>query len=732
MHRAGSGAFDDLPEDASAMTATTAPRLESETQQRRVFRTDIQAMRALAILLVVLTHLWPTRFSGGYVGVDVFFVISGFLITGHLMSELTRTGGVRLGRFYARRIRRLIPAALTVLAASLALAFAYLPYPRWERNAWEVLSSAGYVENWFLASKSVNYSAMNDAASAVQHYWSLSVEEQFYILWPLVLVLAGTALLRSRRGKGDVDEIGMRRRALTVIVVIGVVSFVLSVAYTMLYPAPAYFATFTRAWEFAIGGAVAMAGPRLRLPRLIRNLLSIVGIALIASTGFVYDHTTPFPGAYAAVPVIGAALIIAAGTASAGESAAPLWHDRLTAIGPIQWLGAVSYSLYLWHWPLIVIAPFVLGTSLTGPTRLGILAVSLVLAGLTKRFIEDGGQRWRFWKESTPRAFTLMLTGFAIIAVGVTGVLSAYYPRAEADRPPATIVQKPCVGPEAMEPGANCPDPFGRVGYSLMTSKNEYFYTPPECGEFLSVLTYGDKRTTLNCDFSAGASNPTHVALVGDSHAQQWQGAVFDLARKKHWVVTTSYYGGCPATDAEFIGFRSAWGAPDAQACRQWSKDLSEYIIKKKPDIVLTTMAARDQLADDGSGRSQAQQMTSGLESYWKRWRAAGIRVLPIINPPYNAEVRPADCLVLNEKDPVSCARPTAEANPTDPIATAARDLRIPALDLTDRFCDATSCYAAIGGVPVYYDADHLNLEYVRLLGPEIGKAIDAAIAAKQ
>ena len=175
----------------------------------RVFRTDIQALRAVAIGLVVLNHLWPVRLPGGYVGVDVFFVISGFLITGHLVGEMRRTGGVRLGAFYARRIRRLLPAALLVLAVSLVLMVVLLPYPRWERGAWEVAASAGYVENWFLASMSVNYSALNDAASVVQHYWSLSVEEQFYIVWPLLLL---AALAVARRTGGPTTRRGVRAR----------------------------------------------------------------------------------------------------------------------------------------------------------------------------------------------------------------------------------------------------------------------------------------------------------------------------------------------------------------------------------------------------------------------------------------------------------------------------------------------------------------------------------------
>ncbi|MGB3730974.1 acyltransferase family protein [Microbacterium sp.] len=712
------------------MTVAIQPERLVKASHKRVFRTDIQAMRALAIALVVLTHLWPTRFSGGYVGVDVFFVISGFLITGHLMAELTRTDGVKLGRFYARRIRRLIPAAMVVLVSSLALVYAFLPYPRWERNAWEILSSAGYVENWFLASKSVNYSALNDAASTVQHYWSLSVEEQFYIVWPLILILAGTLFFGLRRGKAATAA-SMRRRVLGVVMLLTVVSFILSIAYTAAAPAPAYFATFTRAWEFGVGGALALAGPYIRITQLMRNVFSFLGLALIVATGILYGHTTPFPSGYAAVPVIGAAMIIAAGTPRAGDGPVVLLHDRLTATRPIQWLGAVSYSVYLWHWPLIVIAPFALNTSMTGPLRVGVLMISLLLAGLTKHFIEDGGQHWRFWNNSSPRAFAVMLAGFLLIAACVAGVLSIYYPRAAADRPPATVAMKPCQGPAAMAPGADCPDRFTSVNYVVMTAKNEYYYTPPECGDFMSELTYGEKKTTMTCDFSAGTSKPLQVALVGDSHVQQWQGAVFDLARRHHWVVTTSYFGGCPATDAEFIGFRTSWGAADVLACRQWSQDISKYIASKSPDVVLTSMAARDQLSDDGSGRPQAQQMVSGLASYWKRWTAKGIRVLPIVNPPYNAEVRPPDCLMLNEKDPVSCARPRAEASPLDPIATASKALKLQALDLTDRFCDAGSCYAAIGGVPVYYDADHLNLEYVRLLEPEVANAITAATGAR-
>lgn len=704
-------------------------RQSVEAPRKRVFRTDIQALRALAIGLVVLNHLWPLRLTGGYVGVDVFFVISGFLITAHLVAEISTTGSVRLGAFYARRIRRLLPAAFVVLAAALVLLVATLPYPRWERNAWEIAASAGYVENWYLAAMSVNYSALNDAASLVQHYWSLSVEEQFYIVWPLLLL---AAIAVSRRSSKSGSRRSRRSRAaialIVAVCVVGLISFAASIVYTIVAPSQAYFATFTRGWEFAAGGAVALAGSRIRLNGVAANWVSLTGFAMIAYSAFSYDHATPFPGHAALIPVVGTAAVIAAGT-----SPDLLWHSRVTALKPVQWIGGVSYSLYLWHWPLIVVAPFVLGAETTTPSKVAILGLSLVLAALTRRFVEDAGQRWTWWSTSTRRAFILMIAGILGFAVAVAAVLAWHGARAGADRPPPVVVATSCEGPAALAPGATCDDPFGEAAYTVMTSEHAYSSTPDECGEFLPMLTYGEKRTTMECDFSDGAAAPTRVWLVGDSHAQQWQGAIFDIAEDRNWIVTTSYFGGCPVADVEFVGFRERWGAADAELCRRWSNELSSTIAEARPDLVLTAMASRLMFVDDGSDLPSADQMARGLSAYWAQWAEAGSEVIALADPPFNVEVRSPDCVLINANDPQACARPRSEAQPTDPVVVAADSsdsASISAIDLTDRFCDAESCYAVIGGIPVYYDADHLNLEYVRMLRPEIEAGIDAALVS--
>lgn len=703
------------------MSVSSAPaEAVPATTRTRVFRTDIQALRAIAIGLVVLNHLWPVRLTGGYVGVDVFFVISGFLITGHLVGEMTRTGGVRLGAFYARRVRRLLPAAFLVLAASLIFVLVFLPYPRWGRNAWEVAASAGYVENWFLAAMSVNYSALNDAASAVQHYWSLSVEEQFYIVWPLLLL---GALVVTRRTAGGRDTSRRGRSAFLVVIIgVGVLSLVASVVYTVLAPAQAYFTTFTRAWEFAAGGLVALMAGRIQLSRPVAEVLSVCGFAAIGFAAFTYSSATAFPGYAALVPVLGTAAVILSGSAVSSLS-----HARITASPPVQWIGGISYSLYLWHWPLIVLAPFVLNREANTLSKFVVLAVALVLAALTKRFVEDAGQQWRFWR-STRRALVLMIGGMLSIGVLVAGTLVWYHLRAEGDRPPTEVVAASCEGPDALGRGAECPDALGPPDYTVMTGQNAYAYTPQECGDFLPILQYGDKKTTMECDFSRGVENPTRVWLIGDSHAQQWQGAIFDIARENRWVVTTSYFGGCPVADVSFVGFRAPWGTADARLCERWSHEAAAEIRSQAPELVVTAMASRQQTADDGSTRSSTEQMTQGMTAFWRSWAEQGTRVLALADPPFNGEVRAPDCVMLNADDPSACARPRAEAQPPDPIiaaAAAAGTERVRALDLTDRFCDEASCYAVVGGVPVYFDADHLNLEYVRMLRPRIEDAVD-------
>ena len=661
-------------------------------------RTDIQALRAVAVALVVLNHLWPGRLGGGYVGVDVFFVISGFLITGHLMKEVEGTDRLRFLRFYARRARRLLPAATLVLVVSAVATFLVLPFPAWERTAWETISSALYVENWYLAARSVDYMALNDQATAAQHYWSLSVEEQFYLVWPALLV---GAWLLGRRRPGVV---------VATILVAGVLSFTVGEIAVQSGSPSAYFVTYGRVWEFAAGALVALLGARRARQSRWDGVAGGLGFAAIVVAALVYDDTTAFPGVNAVLPVLGTAAVIWAGTGRKRN-----WHDLVTAHPVSQWLGGISYSLYLWHWPLIILVPPALGRPRDLVLSVAILASSLLLADLTKRFVEDRFRSRGAWSRSTGRS--LVGAGVLMIATVLVGTsLAGAHARENAKFQPPPIAQvEACLGPNALTDPEECADPYGPVTTATPGALAEYFWAPDECGELTQEFSQGSSLTTRHCDFSAGRADAEQVWLVGDSHAQQWQGLVLDLARERGWDVTVSLLGGCPITDASYVGFRTVATAEDASRCDGWSEDVRRAVVEQRPDVVFTSSAARLEQIDDGSGRPQVDQMSDALTRVWTQWRDAGVTVVPIADPPFNGEVRDPDCVTQQEDDPVACAVDRSSAQPTDPMMRAAdRVDGVSPLDLTDYFCDDSRCYAVIGGLAVYYDADHLNLAYVR------------------
>nr|WP_201469363.1 acyltransferase family protein [Microbacterium hydrocarbonoxydans] len=699
-------------------SAVSISRVSARTGR---FRTDIQALRAVAIGLVVLNHLWPERIPGGYVGVDVFFVISGFLITGHLLSELDRTGRVRLAAFYARRIRRLLPAALLVIFVTLLGVWALLPFTRWTDNALQGLSSVFYVENWTLASLSVNYSAHNAAASAMQHYWSLSVEEQFYLVWPLLVL--GAAVVAARRGAP-----GQRRRFVLVAVsAVAVLSFVAAVIYTADSPAQAYFVTFTRAWQFGVGAAIAVIPVAFfgRLNALAASATALAGFGGIAVAAFVFGPQTPYPGVAALLPVAATAAVIIAGT---GRRAPLLVVSAVTDARPVQWLGDVSYSLYLWHWPLIVLMPFAIGAPLSWWSRLGILALALVLAWASRRWVETPAQRAEWWRP-VRRAYLGGAAMMAVVALLAGALLLAASARS-ADAEDASPQGGVCHGAAALAEATSC-DPSVAVTDPVVTKSDAYFELAPECGDLSSRLVFDGRETTRECDFSEKGRGP-RVWLVGDSHAEQWQAALFPIARDQGWRLTISSFPGCPPADVAFIGFDAAWGPVDYTRCRDWAAALTEQLVDEKPDLVVTSMAARQQLVDDGSGRAHDEQFIDGLRNTWARWTDAGISVVAIADTPLNGDVRDLDCLVLNPAEPSECSVPRAAAIPPDPVALAALQpmAGVWQADLTSLLCDDEDCFAAVGGVPVYYDADHLSGSYAETLSDALREIVDQALSA--
>ena len=363
--------------------APPAPRPASRGTGTSRTRTDIQALRAIAVSLVLVYHLWPNGLTGGFVGVDVFFVVSGFLITAHLLNRPPRTAR-DLAAFWARRIRRLLPAALLVLAATLLASRLLAPETQWANTARQAGAAALYVENWLLAGDSVDYLAAATAPTPVQHFWSLSVEEQFYLVWPLLIRLL--AVVALRRGRPRAIMVGL--------LVVVVVSLAASRSCSPQSPGVGVLRDPHPGLGVRPGraaGRVSPTGPHCRpirggsgSPTSVACLLAALGLGGITYAAVMFNASTPFPGWWALIPTLGTVAVIAASRPRRSDSS-----GRALALRPVQWLGDVSYSVYLWHWPLIVLVPFVVGGRLAWIDKLAIIVVTLLLAGLTKRFVED-------------------------------------------------------------------------------------------------------------------------------------------------------------------------------------------------------------------------------------------------------------------------------------------------------------------------------------------------------
>ena len=381
------------------------------------FRPDIQGLRALAVSLVLLFHLWPNRLGGGYIGVDIFFAISGFLITSHLVAHPPRNAR-GLAEFWGRRIRRLLPASLLVLFSTIVVSRLIAPETQWANTARDVRAATLYALNWRLAGNSVDYLASENASSPVQHFWSLSVEEQFYLIWPILILGLMLWALRSQR-----DQL---RTAFAGLAVVVAASLAYSIYETANDPPLAYFVTPTRIWELGIDGILYAA--------------------------FFYTGATPFPGWQAAIPVLGCALLI-----GIGPGVRPLLTDRILANRPAQWLGDISYSVYLWHWPMIVILPAVSGDHLGLLDKVVIIAASLLLAALTKAHVEDRFRRQR--SKSLKPTFAFAALGMAVL-VGLSVLQTVEVDRrqvaAQTELGRALSGNQSCFGANALAPGANC------------------------------------------------------------------------------------------------------------------------------------------------------------------------------------------------------------------------------------------------------------------------------------
>ncbi|MFD6179560.1 MULTISPECIES: acyltransferase family protein [unclassified Isoptericola] len=686
-----------------------AARTPDRPAPRRPFRPEVQALRALAVGMVVLFHFWPGRVPGGYVGVDVFFVISGFLITGHLLREAESTGRVRLGRFWARRARRLLPAAYLVLVATVVATLLLAPHSLWQQWFRETLGATLYVENWVLAADAVDYLAADADPSPVQHYWSLSTEEQFYLVWPLLVVLAAAVAARTGRAT--------RRTTGVLLAVATLASFATSLWLTAADPAPAYFVTRTRAWQFGAGALLALWLARTGCRPVgdrVRVAASWAGLAVLVACAFVYDAGTPFPGTAAIAPVLATVAVIGAGTPAGRFSPAGLFAWR-----PVPYAAEISYSLYLWHWPAIVFLPLALGHEAGLLERVVLLAGVVLLADLTKRCVEDPARFSRRWDlHRTGRALSLTVAGAAVLALVAGGGLAVAKHRVQEQEAVAAriVADEPaCFGAEAMDPARPCDNPaLDDVVVPAPEAVSDDIARPFDC------FVDNDESALADCTFGpVDDADVPHVVLVGDSHARALMPAFRELVDEGRISLSVQFKSSC----AWSTGPTNVGGEP-ARTCEEWKDQLGPWLERQAPstDAVVTT-GYLDYLS--GSAAEQA----ADLAEAWEPVADEGVPIVALSDNPQHDD-EPSLCLDRGlSRDPARCDQPEQQAFPDRQVYEDATEQVRGAsyVDLTDLYCQDGTCPAVIGGVNVYRDTHHVTATYARTMTPFIERELREA-----
>ncbi|WP_299518077.1 acyltransferase family protein [uncultured Serinicoccus sp.] len=664
------------------------PRPDPTTARGRGRRQDIEGLRAVAVIAVLLYHLRVPGLGGGFAGVDVFFVISGFLITGILLREIDRTGRVSLGDFWARRARRLLPAALVVVAATFAASWVVLPTSSRPDLLADVLGSTLYVVNWVLAARSVDYLAEGAGVSPLQHYWSLAVEEQFYLLWPL-LVVVGLALA-ARTGTSP------RRPLAVVLGLVTALSLGWSVVATAQSPQTAYLITPTRLWELSAGALLAFTVPALRrLPARAAQVAAAAGLALVLLTVLAVGPGTPWPGSAALLPVVGSALILAAGT-----SGTPTLVGRLLSVPPMVWVGGLSYGIYLVHWPLLVLVEEQRGP--LGPAGLVLIGVlTVLLAWLLRLLVEDPVRYSTRLGVHPARSLLAAATAMALVT-GVAGVAWAARPTLGATTAPGPAALVADATAEVWEPVGLPRRAYDRAGPvqpdpSLAREDVPGYYADgcqvqPGVAVPDPTCVYGD------------VDAPTRVALWGDSKLGQYASALEAIAQAESWRLELYLKSACSPTVS---------GATEPE-CDAFGQEVVRQLLADPPHLVLL-----------GSGGFEAAER-SGMVEGARALTDAGIDVV-VVDDNAHPDHQAYECAAEHPEDLLACERPPRGIFRRPHLRAVHEATGAPVIDLNPWICpEETTCPAALGGQLVYRQGSHLTDTYARSLTPFLYRELSA------
>jgi peptidoglycan/LPS O-acetylase OafA/YrhL len=604
---------------------------------------QIQGLRAVAALLVIVFH---ARFlPGGFIGVDIFYVISGYLITGLILREIDETGKLDLNQFYQRRIKRLLPASALVLFVTAIIGFLVLPAITREALGRDLIAAAAYVSNYLFAWWDNDYQNLNATPSPFIHYWSLAVEEQFYVVWPIFI------LLLSRFGK---------RVVLNGVLFVTFISLVFSIYLTQLAPIWAFYSLPTRAWELGVGALL------LFIPKtLIRNryLPWLGALGLLIAT-LIFDETTAFPGMNALLPVLATAILI---------GSIPVWprfFNDLSNNRLMQWLGAISYPLYLWHWPALVLPSSALERPLELHERLFCILLTIVLAHITSKVIEQP-LRYRSFSAKKIYGFFVTTTVVSLLAGAVIASNATSIIKVEGSNFPFDldkVLTKPAVNYDG------CHVSFGDV----------------ESGK----CTYGE----------IGAQRK--VVLFGDSHAAQWFPALEVLAREKGFELISLTKSACTSVDSP----RSDLGAYKNSECEDWRDNSVKRIQKIKPVAVI--MSNYQYFVEPEEFTSRTKWWIDGQRRLLAQLKSTSSNLIYIIDTPNPLRDIP-NCLSTSKQE--ECATPK---RPASVVISGFKKID-PTLWLCTDVCPAIK-----DGYVVYRDGSHISVAASLALKPFLEDAL--------
>ena len=702
---------------------------------RSGFRADIEGLRAIAVLAVVLFHAGVPGIGGGFIGVDVFFVISGFLITGLLWREVSTDGTVGLRVFYGARARRLLPASATV-GVITAIGSAVLLSPLQAKTVLgDGIASALYVSNYRFVLEDTDYFSSEMPPSPFLHYWSLGVEEQFYLVWPALII--GTAwLVRRKCPRIDASS---ERPYLLVLALVAATSFALSFAATQPLPSVAFFSLPTRAWELAVGGLVALtAGYWRRIPAMPAAVVGWAGLAVVLLACVRLNSAMPYPYVAALCPVLGTALIIGAGSAAPSQGV-----ERALSLRPMRAIGRVSYSWYLWHWPVLLLAPPLLGHPLGLAGRLTAVIVSGGLAALTLRLVENP---FRFFAPVRRSAAGSLVLGGAATAVAVCTclVLWVLVPTPTGHGPaarPLTVTGPLPVGEDVRLYDAAVARDFAQVQAAVAASA-ELKAVPSNLSPPLADAAAEKPAMLLNgClsqffelrqpECAAGdTTSRTTVALVGDSNATMWAQGLDQAAKQRRWRLEILGKAGCPPMN---LPISNPHLHREYTECEQWRAHIVTRLQAERPRLVVLSMKRH---------YGTRFGFPSGFTSYDPAWlnsitrlvqqlRDLGAKVLVLGPIPDPHSVVPI-CLSGHLDDATACSSPRSVAVSEAGIAAEAAATEAGAgqyADVTPLLCTAERCPAIVGNTLAYFDRYHLTIDYSRVLGPVLGALADRTLA---